>query len=77
MNDEELEKRKKELYDEKVEEEKNLPKGYKFSKKHGSFKRYGEDIIANVSIVRDGAKVGRNELCPCNSNKKYKNCCGR
>ena len=22
-------------------------------------------------------KVGRNDLCPCNSGKKYKNCCGR
>ena len=21
-------------------------------------------------------KVGRNELCPCGSGKKYKNCCG-
>lgn len=22
-------------------------------------------------------KVGRNDLCPCGSGKKYKNCCGR
>ncbi len=22
-------------------------------------------------------KIGRNALCPCNSGKKYKNCCGR
>jgi uncharacterized protein YecA (UPF0149 family) len=22
-------------------------------------------------------KVGRNELCPCGSGKKYKKCCGR
>lgn len=21
--------------------------------------------------------VGRNELCPCGSGKKYKNCCGK
>ena len=28
-------------------------------------------------IVRDGAKVGRNEPCPCGSGKKYKKCCGR
>jgi preprotein translocase subunit SecA len=21
-------------------------------------------------------KIGRNELCPCNSGKKYKHCCG-
>ena len=27
--------------------------------------------------VKAGAKVGRNEPCPCGSGKKYKNCCGR
>ena len=27
--------------------------------------------------VRKGAKVGRNDPCPCGSGKKYKNCCGR
>jgi preprotein translocase subunit SecA len=26
--------------------------------------------------VRRGKKVGRNELCPCGSGKKYKKCCG-
>jgi preprotein translocase subunit SecA len=28
-------------------------------------------------IVNKEAKVGRNDLCPCGSGKKYKNCCGR
>jgi preprotein translocase subunit SecA len=27
--------------------------------------------------VKKEAKVGRNDLCPCGSGKKYKNCCGR
>ncbi len=27
-------------------------------------------------IVRDAPKVGRNDLCPCGSGKKYKKCCG-
>ena len=27
--------------------------------------------------VRTERKVGRNELCPCGSGKKYKNCCGK
>jgi preprotein translocase subunit SecA len=27
--------------------------------------------------VRTGAKIGRNDLCPCGSGKKYKKCCGR
>ncbi len=28
------------------------------------------------TIVRDVAKVGRNDPCPCGSGKKYKKCCG-
>ena len=28
-------------------------------------------------IVNKGPKVGRNELCPCGSGKKYKKCCGK
>jgi preprotein translocase subunit SecA len=28
-------------------------------------------------IRRTGAKVGRNDPCPCGSGKKYKNCCGK
>ena len=27
--------------------------------------------------VRNEKKIGRNDLCPCGSGKKYKNCCGR
>lgn len=26
-------------------------------------------------LVRKHAKVGRNDLCPCGSGKKFKNCC--
>lgn len=29
------------------------------------------------TVVREGAKVGRNDMCPCGSGKKYKNCCGK
>ena len=29
-----------------------------------------------VPVVRDTPKVGRNDLCPCGSGKKYKKCCG-
>ena len=31
----------------------------------------------NKTIVNEEPKVGRNDLCPCGSGKKYKNCCGR
>lgn len=29
------------------------------------------------SIVRNENKVGRNDVCPCGSGKKYKKCCGK
>ncbi|HZK20403.1 MAG TPA: preprotein translocase subunit SecA [Treponemataceae bacterium] len=31
----------------------------------------------NTTIRRTSPKVGRNDPCPCGSNKKYKKCCGR
>lgn len=36
----------------------------------------GGDDSPKASTVRKGAKVGRNDPCPCGSGKKYKNCCG-
>jgi len=32
---------------------------------------------ANVTVVRAGQKIGRNDPCPCGSGKKYKHCHGR
>jgi preprotein translocase subunit SecA len=32
---------------------------------------------AKAKPVRTGPKVGRNDPCPCQSGKKYKNCCGK
>ncbi len=34
------------------------------------------NVAAQQPMVRDGAKVGRNDLCPCGSGKKYKQCHG-
>jgi len=31
----------------------------------------------NKTSKRKQKKIGRNDLCPCGSNKKYKNCCGK
>jgi len=28
-------------------------------------------------VRRELPKVGRNDLCPCGSNKKFKQCCGK
>lgn len=34
-------------------------------------------IISNEAKSRYGRKIGRNDPCPCGSNKKYKKCCGK
>jgi len=36
-----------------------------------------EEIRKEMPAPKPQAKVGRNELCPCGSGKKYKKCCGR
>ena len=36
-----------------------------------------EDEKQQHTVIRLADKVGRNDLCPCGSGKKYKNCCGR
>lgn len=33
--------------------------------------------LAKAPVKRDVKKVQRNDLCPCGSGQKYKNCCGR
>ena len=33
--------------------------------------------LGQAPFIRSGRKVGRNELCPCGSGKKFKVCCGR
>ena len=36
------------------------------------------EILMNPPKTRTAEKkIGRNELCPCGSGKKYKKCCGR
>lgn len=35
------------------------------------------DSTQNDTYRRTGAKVGRNDPCPCGSGKKYKKCCGK
>ena len=42
------------------------------SASHGS-----DDKSLKKEPVRNDSKVGRNDVCPCGSGKKYKNCCGR
>ena len=35
------------------------------------------NMTENTQAKTKGKVVGRNDLCPCGSGKKYKNCCGR
>lgn len=37
----------------------------------------GEDDDVKKQPVVKGETIGRNDLCPCGSGKKYKNCCGQ
>ena len=53
-------------------------------RERASFRRIAGDwrfidgkILAQPTIQRETAKVGRNDPCPCGSGKKYKHCCGR
>ena len=36
----------------------------------------GQPMPRPQTVVREGAKIGRNDPCPCGSGKKYKQCCG-
>jgi len=44
----------------------NIPEFY------GETQEETEDSISHKSIEK---KIGRNEMCPCGSGKKYKKCC--
>lgn len=35
------------------------------------------NVVEQKTVINTDKKVGRNELCPCGSGKKYKNCCGK
>ncbi len=42
-----------------------------------SFEGEGEKSAKKVTVVKKAAEsIGRNDLCPCGSGKKYKKCCG-
>lgn len=48
----------------------------------GAFYPWDEDVLEMLkpeipTFVREQPKIGRNDLCPCGSGKKYKKCCGR
>ena len=48
-----------------------------FVREDGGWKFSDGELVGETPIVREQPKVGRNDLCPCGSGKKYKKCCGR
>lgn len=34
-----------------------------------------DGVLCSSRVIREGEKIGRNEPCPCGSEKKYKKCC--
>ncbi|RPJ67955.1 preprotein translocase subunit SecA [Alteromonas sediminis] len=68
---------------EKVEEQRRqadeVPKQYQHQEAQGvdAAQETPQPARPPQPVVRDGAKVGRNDACPCGSGKKYKQCCGK
>lgn len=48
-----------------------------FQRLDGDWKFIDGELVKPKPIVRESAKVGRNDPCPCGSGKKYKKCCGK
>ena len=40
-------------------------------------KTIANDGKETIKTTKKSDKVGRNDLCPCGSGKKYKQCCGK
>jgi SEC-C motif-containing protein len=45
-------------------------------KKHEDKWYFFDGRLVGQTFRRDNPKVGRNDVCPCGSGKKYKKCCG-
>ena len=73
------EERLKEILKGFKEEEKQIRE--KLKKRVKAMKEVGGEIIRESRAEKpketDEVKVGRNDMCPCGSGKKYKKCCGR
>ena len=48
-----------------------------FRREKGVWTFYDGKLVPQAPYVRQEAKVGRNDPCPCGSGKKYKKCCGK
>jgi preprotein translocase subunit SecA len=48
-----------------------------FKKDNNSQHQEAHDLVPDKAKDEDGNKIGRNDICPCGSGKKYKKCCGQ
>ena len=51
-------------------------KGWEYILTEKVRKQIKKDHNRSKMVIKDD-KVGRNDLCPCGSGKKYKKCCGK
>ncbi len=49
----------------------------RFRKERGRWLYVDGQVSKAAPVVRGGAKVGRNDPCPCGSGRKFKKCCGK
>lgn len=47
----------------------------RFVREDGHWYYMDGDLVTAGTVRREGARIGRNEPCPCGSGKKYKRCC--
>ncbi|MFC3033068.1 preprotein translocase subunit SecA [Pseudoalteromonas fenneropenaei] len=62
---------------EKVEEQHRRSEQAPREYQHAEAEHIGGEVPQNVVVARHEPKVGRNDPCPCQSGKKYKQCCGK
>ncbi|WP_445426096.1 preprotein translocase subunit SecA [Alishewanella sp. HL-SH06] len=55
----------------------NVPHNYQHADAESLASDLPEGMQNAAPVMRDGAKVGRNDACPCGSGKKYKHCHGQ
>ena len=48
-----------------------------FSRLNGKWYFTDGKLVTPATVRNSGPKIGRNDLCPCGSGKKYKKCCGQ
>lgn len=64
---------------EAVEEQRRKAESTEMQFQHEEMEQVASDVpkAGPAPVFRDAEKIGRNDLCPCGSGKKYKQCHGK